>query len=91
MLDIATDLDIIHKAGSWFSYNDERLGQGRDNIREYLKENPEFCDEIEQKIRDHFMPKDEDKEEEPKTDGPEKEKTDADGDEDAFELGKFEE
>jgi len=91
VLDIATDLDIIHKAGSWFSYNDERLGQGRDNIREYLKENPEFCDEIEQKIRDHFMPKDEDKEEEPKTDGPEKEKTDADGDEDAFELGKFEE
>ncbi|MDD2413711.1 MAG: recombinase RecA [Eubacteriaceae bacterium] len=57
VLDIATDLDIIHKAGSWFSYNGERLGQGRDNIREYLQENPDVCDEVENKIRDHFSEK----------------------------------
>lgn len=59
ILDMAVELDIIKKSGSWFSYGEERLGQGRDKVKEYLKENPEFADAVEQKIRDHFAKKDE--------------------------------
>ena len=59
ILDMAVELNIIKKAGSWFSYGEERLGQGRDKVKEYLKENPEFADVVEQKIRDHFAKKDE--------------------------------
>jgi recombination protein RecA len=43
--------ELIDKAGSWFSYNSQRIGQGRENVRNFLKENPEMADEIEQKIR----------------------------------------
>lgn len=50
VLDIATDLDIIKKGGSWFSYNDQKLGQGRDNVKELLANNPELMKEIEEKI-----------------------------------------
>lgn len=46
VLDLAIQLDIINKSGSWFSYKGERLGQGRDNIKQQLKDNPEFCEEI---------------------------------------------
>ncbi len=59
ILDMAVELNIIKKAGSWFSYGEERLGQGRDKVKEYLKENPEFANVVEQKIRDHFAKKDE--------------------------------
>ena len=59
ILDMAVELNIIKKSGSWFSYGEERLGQGRDKVKEYLKENPEFADAVEQKIRDHFAKKDE--------------------------------
>ena len=52
ILDLATELDIIQKSGSWFSYNNERIGQGRENTRLFLKDNPELCAEIEQKIRE---------------------------------------
>ena len=52
VLDLACELDIIQKSGSWFSYNNERIGQGRENTRLFLKDNPELCDEIEQKIRE---------------------------------------
>ena len=51
ILDAAVELDIIKKSGAWFSYDGEKLGQGRDNIRKYLKENPEFCRMIEEKVR----------------------------------------
>ena len=54
ILDIAVNLDIIEKAGSWFSYNGERIGQGRENVKKYLKENPDIMDEIEGKVRDNF-------------------------------------
>lgn len=50
LLDLAVDRDIIHKSGAWFSYGDERLGQGRDNIKNLLQENKELADEIEQKV-----------------------------------------
>ncbi|MBQ0138599.1 MAG: recombinase RecA [Kurthia sp.] len=51
IIDIGADKDIIQKSGSWYAYNEERLGQGRENAKEFLKENPEICEEISQKIR----------------------------------------
>ena len=50
VLDLAVDLDIIKKGGSWFSYKDKKLGQGRDNVKELLKNDPEFMKEIEEQI-----------------------------------------
>ena len=54
ILDMAVNLDIVEKAGSWFRYNGERIGQGRENVKKYLKENPEILDEIEGKVRENF-------------------------------------
>ncbi len=54
LVDLAVNLDIIEKSGSWFSYNDTRIGQGRENVKKFLIENPEIMAEIEQKIRDNF-------------------------------------
>jgi len=51
ILDVAVDLDIINKSGAWFSYEGERLGQGRDNIKKYMLENPEFAEMIESRVR----------------------------------------
>lgn len=51
LIDVATDFGIIKRAGAWFSYNSERLGQGRDKVREFLRENPELVQEIDQKVR----------------------------------------
>ncbi len=50
ILDLATDLDIIHKGGSWFSYGDRKLGQGRDSVKELLLNEPELLAEVEKKI-----------------------------------------
>ena len=52
ILDVAVNLDIIKKAGAWFSYNDEKLGQGRDKAKEYLTENPEVLAEVEKLVRE---------------------------------------
>lgn len=52
ILDMAVDFDIIKKAGSWFSYGDTKLGQGRDAVKLLIKDNPELAEEIEQKIKD---------------------------------------
>lgn len=52
ILDLAVKLDIIQKSGSWFAYGDKKLGQGRENTKEYLKNNPEFAANIEKKIRE---------------------------------------
>ena len=54
VLDMAVNLDIIEKAGSWFSYNGEKIGQGRENVKKYLRENPDILDEVENKVRDNF-------------------------------------
>ena len=51
ILDVAVDLNIINKSGAWFSYEGERLGQGRDNIKKYMQENPEFAEMIETRVR----------------------------------------
>ena len=52
MLDLAVKLDIVQKSGAWFSYKEDRLGQGRDNTREYLKAHPELMAEIEVQVRE---------------------------------------
>lgn len=52
ILDVAADLDIIKKAGAWFSYNGEKIGQGRDNAKKYMVENPDFTAMIEQQVRE---------------------------------------
>ncbi len=54
LIDLAVALDIIEKSGSWYSYNDERLGQGRENVRQFLKDNPELAKEIEDKVREAY-------------------------------------
>jgi recombination protein RecA len=54
IIDIGSELDIVQKSGSWYSYNDERIGQGRENAKQFLKENPEIRLEIQNKIRDHY-------------------------------------
>ena len=52
MLDKATDLDIVKKSGSWFSYEDTKLGQGRDAVKQMISDNPELSLEIEMKIKE---------------------------------------
>ena len=54
ILDMAVNLDIIEKSGSWFSYNGEKIGQGRENVKQYLANNPEIMQEVEKKVRDNF-------------------------------------
>ena len=57
IVDLAANAEIIRKAGAWYSYEGEKIGQGRENTKQYLKENPAFCDMIEQKIRDLYFNK----------------------------------
>ena len=52
IVDLAVNFDIIHKSGSWFSYNDQKLAQGQAAVKQLLKDNPELCDEIEAKVRE---------------------------------------
>ncbi|MGX8705806.1 MAG: recombinase RecA, partial [bacterium] len=54
LLDIAVEQEIVKKSGSFYSYNGERIGQGRDNARQYFKDHPETYDEVEAKIREAF-------------------------------------
>ena len=51
IIDLGVDLDIIHKSGSWFSYGESKLAQGREALKQLLRDNPELCDELEGKIR----------------------------------------
>lgn len=54
ILDLAAELSVINKSGAWYAYNGEKIGQGRENAKNFLKENPQICDEVEQKVRDHY-------------------------------------
>lgn len=54
VLDLAASIDVIQKGGAWYSYNENRIGQGRENAKKYLEENPDICLEIENKVREHF-------------------------------------
>ena len=55
ILDIAASINVINKSGAWYAYEGNKIGQGRENAKQYLKDNPEFCDEIEKKVRAHFQ------------------------------------
>ncbi len=54
ILDLAANLGIVNKSGAWFAYGGEKIGQGRENAKQYLAEHPEIRDEIEKKVRDHY-------------------------------------
>ncbi|MCC8017744.1 MAG: recombinase RecA [Lachnospiraceae bacterium] len=54
VLDLAANLNIINKSGAWYSYNGERIGQGRENAKNYLTEHPDVWNEVEAKVRDHY-------------------------------------
>ena len=54
IIDMALQSNVIKKSGSWFTYNGDQLGQGRENVRKYLKDNPELSDEIETKVKEAF-------------------------------------
>ncbi|KLU67996.1 protein RecA [Desulfosporosinus acididurans] len=54
IVDIGTDMEIISKSGAWYSYNGERLGQGRENVKEYLKQHPDMAQKLEQLIRSNM-------------------------------------
>lgn len=57
VVDIGTDLDILDKSGAWYSYKGTRLGQGRENVKEFLKQNKDVCNEVETKIREAVLVK----------------------------------
>ena len=54
IIDCAVEFNIIKKSGSWFSYDDMKIGQGKDKVKDFLKENPQICEEIEKKVRAEF-------------------------------------
>ena len=55
ILDLAANVGIINKSGAWYAYEGEKIGQGRENAKTYLKENKAFCDMIEAKVREHYF------------------------------------
>lgn len=54
ILDLAANLDIINKSGAWYAYNGEKIGQGRENAKLFLEQNPNICDGVDKKIREHY-------------------------------------
>ena len=54
ILDLAAQVNIVVKSGAWYAYNDSKIGQGRENAKAFLKENPEILKEIEDKVRAHY-------------------------------------
>ena len=54
LLDIASDIDIVKKSGAWYSYNDTKLGQGRENVKKFLQYNPDLIKEIDEKVRHYY-------------------------------------
>ena len=54
VLDLAAEVNIVNKSGAWYAYEGNKIGQGRENTKNYLKENPEICAEITRKVREHY-------------------------------------
>lgn len=54
VLDMASEIGIVNKSGSWYSYNEQRIGQGRENAKKYFAQNPEIMDDVEKKVRAHY-------------------------------------
>jgi len=67
IIEMGVEHKIINKSGAWYSYGDDRIGQGKDNVRQFLKEHPEMAAEIERKVREVVMPKKADVKAEPGT------------------------
>ena len=57
ILDLAANSGVVIKSGSWYAYNGEKIGQGRENAKKYFMENPAIMDEVEAKVREFYMPK----------------------------------
>jgi recombination protein RecA len=57
LIDLGVKLGFVDKAGAWYSYKEERIGQGKDNVRAFLKEHPEMADDIDRRIREELLPK----------------------------------
>ena len=55
ILDLAANVGIISKSGAWYAYEGDKIGQGRENAKTYLRENPEFCKMIEEMVREHYF------------------------------------
>ena len=78
ILDLAVDFNIINKSGAWFAYNNVKIGQGRENAKQYLRENDDVCQEVAQKVRAQVLEKENDEQEKEessqtaKTDAPQK-------------------
>jgi len=58
LLDLASDIDVVNKSGAWYAYNGEKIGQGRENAKIFLKNNPDIMSEIESKVREHYFVED---------------------------------
>jgi recombination protein RecA len=56
LIDLGVDLGIVKKAGAWYTYEADQLGQGKENARTFLIDNPDLANDIEKKIREHFVP-----------------------------------
>ena len=54
IIEIASEIGLMEKSGAWYSYNGEKIGQGKENVKNYLKEHKDICEELETKIREHF-------------------------------------
>ena len=54
ILDLAAGIDVVNKSGAWYAYEGEKIGQGRENAKQFLVDNPEICAEIEAKVRSHY-------------------------------------
>lgn len=54
LLDLAANIDVINKSGAWYAYNGEKIGQGRENAKNFLKQNPDIMEAVEQAVRDHY-------------------------------------
>ena len=57
MLDVAVELEFVKKAGAWFTYEGEQLGQGRENVKNFLRENPQMMAEIDERVRESLAKK----------------------------------
>ena len=65
ILDLAADKGVVNKSGAWYAYNGDKIGQGRENAKNYLKENPLICEEVEAKVRAKYSPEEDEAAEQP--------------------------
>lgn len=54
ILDLAANINVVNKSGAWYAYEGNKIGQGRENAKSYLKDHPDICEEIEEKVREHY-------------------------------------